>query len=71
MQQYEKYIMIAESLEQEADDMQSYSDLGLPFYYKTREIQAVREAADRFRYKALLELNSRPKTPEECYVKAE
>ena len=71
MKQYEKYFMIAEALEKEADDMQKYTDLRLPFYYKKKEIKAVRDAAERFRHNGLLELNSRPKTPEDCYVIAE
>jgi hypothetical protein len=71
MKDYEKYFMIAEALDVEAKDMQEYSDLGLPFYYKKKEIQAVRAAADRFREKALLEFYSRPKTPDECFLKTE
>jgi hypothetical protein len=70
MKQYEKYFMIAEALDEEANDMQEYRDLGLPFYYKKKEIKAIRDAADRFRDKSLLERCSRPKTYEDCYVKA-
>ena len=60
MQTYEKYLLIAEALEQEADDMQYCRDINLVFSYKPKEIRAVREAAERFRYKAMMESKPTP-----------
>ena len=52
--------MIAEALEKEADDMQYCRDINLVFSYKPKEIKAVRDLAETFRFKAMMELKPTP-----------